>query len=134
MESIIDNVNHNSILVKKEFNVSIKRWIVLSIFCLISFLNAFNWIEYSIIQDVTIAFYNESLPVNQAEQAGIINWFSMIYMVCYIPLVFPAMFLLDSKGLKLSIVLGNYLKNLKYYFLDSGLNIFNSVSKIFYNI
>lgn len=30
-------------------------------------------------------------------------------MLCYIPLVFPAMFLLDKKGLKLSIVLGALL-------------------------
>lgn len=30
-------------------------------------------------------------------------------MLCYIPLVFPAMFLLEKKGLKLSIVLGGLL-------------------------
>jgi len=68
-----------------------KRWIILFIFSFISLLSAFNWIEYNIIQDVTIAFYNESLPVGEIQQNDAVNWFSMVYMLCYIPLVFPAM-------------------------------------------
>ena len=47
-----------------------------------------------------------------AAQNDAVNWFSMVYMLCYIPLVFPAMFLLDSRGLKLSIVLGGLLTTL----------------------
>jgi len=86
-----------------------KRWLILALFSLVTLLNAFNWIEYNIIQDVTIAFYNDSLPKGVAEQNDAVNWFSMIYMACYIPLVFPAMFLLDRKGLKLSILLGALL-------------------------
>lgn len=86
-----------------------KRWIILFIFCFISLLSAFNWIEYNIIQDVTIAFYNSSLPQDEAQQNDAVNWFSMVYMACYIPLVFPAMFLLDRKGLKLSCILGALL-------------------------
>ena len=86
-----------------------KRWLILAIFSLVTLISAFNWIEYNIIQDVTIAFYNASLPKGVAEQNDAVNWFSMIYMACYIPLVFPAMFLLDRKGLKLSILLGALL-------------------------
>ena len=86
-----------------------KRWLILAIFSLVTLISAFNWIEYNIIQDVTIAFYNDSLPKGVAEQNDAVNWFSMIYMACYIPLVFPAMFLLDRKGLKLSILLGAVL-------------------------
>ncbi len=33
----------------------------------------------------------------------------MIYMLCYLIFVFPAMYLLDKKGLKFSIVLGSFL-------------------------
>lgn len=90
-------------------HVYFRRWIILFIFSFISLLSAFNWIEYNIIQDVTIHFYNKSLPEGEAEQNDAVNWFSMIYMLCYIPLVFPAMFLLDKRGLKLSIVLGGLL-------------------------
>lgn len=86
--------------------VGAKRWVILGIFSLVTLLNAFNWIEYNIIQDVTIAFFNASLPQDKAQQNDTVNWLSMVYMLCYIPLVFPAMFLLDRKGLKLSIVLG----------------------------
>lgn len=43
-------------------DVYARRWIILLIFSGITLLSAFNWIEYNIIQDVTIAFYNRSLP------------------------------------------------------------------------
>lgn len=43
-------------------HVYFRRWIILFIFSFISLLSAFNWIEYNIIQDVTIKFYNASLP------------------------------------------------------------------------
>jgi hypothetical protein len=86
-----------------------RRWIILFIFASISLLSAFNWIEYNIIQDVTIKFYNASLPEGEVEQNDAVNWFSMVYMLCYIPLVFPSMFLLDKKGLRLSCVLGALL-------------------------
>ena len=92
-----------------QVKVYFKRWIVLIAFSLITLINAFNWIEYNIIQDVTISFFNQSLPSDSALQNDAVNWFSMIYMLCYIPLVFPAMFLLDRKGLKLSCILGALL-------------------------
>lgn len=81
----------------------------MAVFSLTSLLNAFNWIEYNIVQDVVVHFYNESLPENEAQKIDAVNWFSMVYMLCYIPLVFPAMFLLDRKGLKLSCCLGALL-------------------------
>jgi hypothetical protein len=89
--------------------VYFKRWLILAVFCMITLLNSFNWIAYGIIQDVTIAFYNASLPKGEAQQIEAVNWFSMVYMLCYIPLVFPAMFLLERKGLRLSCALGALL-------------------------
>lgn len=76
---------------------------------MITLLNSFNWIEYGIIQDVVIFFYNASLPQDEAQQIDAVNWFSMVYMLTYIPLVFPAMFLLERKGLRLSCILGALL-------------------------
>ena len=83
-----------------------KRWIILITFCLVTFMSAFNWIEHNIIQDVTVAFYNASLPNDNSGQQTAVNWLSMVYMLAYIPLVFPAMFFLDRKGLKLALLLG----------------------------
>lgn len=103
--STTESVNNNEVSVRVYF----KRWIILVMFSLITLINAFNWIEYNIIQDVTIAFFNASLPSDTAAQNDAVNWFSMVYMLCYIPLVFPAMFLLDRKGLKLSCLLGALL-------------------------
>lgn len=77
-------------------------------------LSAFNWIEYNIIQDVTIAFFNASLPEDEAQKNDAVYWFSMVYMLCYIPFVFPAMFLLDRKGLKLSCILGSLLTTVSF--------------------
>lgn len=94
--------------------VYFKRWIILFIFCFITMLSAFNWIEYNIIQDVTIAFFNASLPEDEAQKNDAVYWFSMVYMLCYIPFVFPAMFLLDRKGLKLSCILGSLLTTVSF--------------------
>ncbi len=109
-ENVIDNTKSNYYSNAENLTqVYFKRWIILFIFSFISLLSAFNWIEYNIIQDVTISFYNASLPEGEIQQNDAVNWFSMVYMLCYIPLVFPAMFLLDKKGLKLSCVLGALL-------------------------
>ncbi len=112
----INNANESKLIILDTYinpenltQTYFKRWIILFIFSFISLLSAFNWIEYNIIQDVTIAFYNKSLPEDEVEQNDAVNWFSMVYMLCYIPLVFPAMFLLDKKGLKLSCILGALL-------------------------
>ena len=109
-EEKIQIKTHESESSKFEFTqVVFKRWIVLFVFSFITFLNAFNWIEYNIVQDITIAFYNESLPNDHASKNDAVNWFSMVYLITYLPLLFPAMFLLDRKGLKLSCILGSFL-------------------------
>jgi FLVCR family feline leukemia virus subgroup C receptor-related protein len=86
-----------------------RRWLVLVAFALISMMNAFNWIEYSIIQDIVVFYYNESLPVGKDAQNEVVNWMSMVYMITYVPLVFPAMFLLDRQGLRMCCALGALL-------------------------
>ena len=64
-----------NILVTKLYS---RRWLILIIFSSVSFLNAFNWIEYNIIQDITISFYNESLPEDKESKNDAVNWFSMV--------------------------------------------------------
>ncbi|XP_023696718.2 heme transporter FLVCR1 isoform X1 [Paramormyrops kingsleyae] len=78
-----------------------RRFAVLTVFSLYSLVNAFQWIQYSIITNIFTAYYN--VPNDN------IDWLSIVYMVAYIPLIFPATWLLDKKGLKITALLGSGL-------------------------
>ncbi|XP_051854372.1 feline leukemia virus subgroup C receptor-related protein 1 [Antechinus flavipes] len=78
--------------------LSPRRFVVLLIFSLYSLVNAFQWIQYSIISNVFEDFYG--VPLTD------IDWLSMIYMLVYVPLIFPATWLLDKYGLRLTALLG----------------------------
>ncbi|XP_062970239.1 heme transporter FLVCR1 isoform X3 [Cynocephalus volans] len=81
--------------------LSARRFVVLLIFSLYSLVNAFQWIQYSIISNVFEGFYGVSLLH--------IDWLSMVYMLFYVPLIFPATWLLDTRGLRLTALLGSGL-------------------------
>ncbi|KAM8813257.1 choline/ethanolamine transporter FLVCR1 [Rhynchonycteris naso] len=81
--------------------LSTRRFVVLLIFSLYSLINAFQWIQYSIISNVFEGFYGVSLLH--------IDWLSMVYMLAYVPLIFPATWLLDTRGLRLTALLGSGL-------------------------
>ncbi|XP_004578710.2 heme transporter FLVCR1 isoform X1 [Ochotona princeps] len=81
--------------------LSSRRFVVLLIFSLYSLVNAFQWIQYSIISNVFKNFYQVSLLH--------IDWLSMVYMLAYVPLIFPATWLLDIKGLRFTALLGSGL-------------------------
>ncbi|VDP14722.1 unnamed protein product [Soboliphyme baturini] len=76
------------------------RWIVLILFCLLSMSNSFQWIEYATIGHIVTRYYNVSYST--------IDWMSMIYMVCYIPLIMPATWVMDRYGLRLVVILGAF--------------------------
>jgi len=88
-----------------------RRWWVLLLFSLYSATNAFQWIQYSIISNIIVKFYDVS---NSAA-----DWLSIIFMLAYIPLIFPATWLLDYYGLRLIGLLG------------AGLNAAGAIVKIF---
>ena len=73
---------------KSEYRLYGKRWLILGIFVLYSMSNAMQWIQYSIIANVVSKYYSVSLDA--------VDWTSMIFMVTYIPLIFPASWLLDK--------------------------------------
>lgn len=81
--------------------LSPRRFAVLLVFSSYSLVNAFHWIQYSIISNVFEGFYGVS--------ALHINWLSMVYMLAYVPLIFPATWLLDTRGLRLTALLGSGL-------------------------
>jgi len=69
-----------------------RRWLILLLFSLNSLCNAFQWIQYGIINNIFMKFYNVS--------SFAIDWLSMIYMLTYIPLIFAVTWLLERKGLR----------------------------------
>ncbi|VVC26311.1 Hypothetical protein CINCED_3A025727 [Cinara cedri] len=75
-----------------------RRWPMLTLFVLCSMANAVQWIQYSIISNVIMKFYNVS--------SFQVNLTSIVYMVTYIPLIFPASWILDKKGLRVAMVAG----------------------------
>ncbi|XP_037068044.1 feline leukemia virus subgroup C receptor-related protein 1-like isoform X1 [Pollicipes pollicipes] len=77
-----------------------RRWPILLLFVLYSTSNAFQWIQYSIINNVIVRYYDVT--------SFSVDWTSMIYMVLYIPLIFPAAWILDKKGLRVAVMLGSF--------------------------
>jgi hypothetical protein len=73
------------------------RWVVLLLFLALSMSNAFQWIQFAIINGLVGQFYGIS--------NGVVDMTSMIFMITYIPLIFPAMYFLDKYVSLISIVL-----------------------------
>ncbi|KAL7872615.1 hypothetical protein SRHO_G00075980 [Serrasalmus rhombeus] len=69
-----------------------RRWLIVCLFSSYSLCNAFQWIQYGIINNIFMRFYSVD--------SFTIDWMSMIYMLTYIPLIFPVTWLLDTKGLR----------------------------------
>ena len=78
----------------EEYTVYSLRWVMLAMFVLYSASNAFQWTQLVIITSILEKYYGVSTLA--------VYWTSMIYMVLYIPLIFPASWLLDKKVTPLS--------------------------------
>ncbi|XP_076271537.1 histamine transporter isoform X2 [Rhynchophorus ferrugineus] len=74
------------------------RWFILILFVLFSASNAMQWIQYAIINTTIIDYYGVS--------SDWVNWTSLIFMVLYIPFIFPASYLLEKLGMRLAITIG----------------------------
>ena len=62
---------------------------VLALFVLYSTSNAFQWTQLVIITNILEKYYGVGTLA--------VSWTSMIYMVTYIPLIFPASWFLQKK-------------------------------------
>lgn len=71
-----------------ETKVYKRRWLILIIFVLYSASNSMQWIQYSIIANIVTMYYNVS--------TFSVDMTSMIFMITYIPFIFPASFVLDK--------------------------------------
>ncbi|XP_021197934.1 uncharacterized MFS-type transporter C09D4.1 isoform X2 [Helicoverpa armigera] len=83
-----------------EYTVYPIRWLVLFVFVFNSASNSMQWIQYTIIQDAIVKYYGVSSIQ--------VYWTSMIFMITYIPLIFPASWLLDKTNLRVTTIIGSF--------------------------
>jgi len=65
-----------------EFQLYKRRWAVLALYVAYCLTGAFQWIQYAIIADVIVHYYNVSYLA--------VNWTSMIFMLAFVIMIFPA--------------------------------------------
>ncbi|KAK9531604.1 hypothetical protein VZT92_011020 [Zoarces viviparus] len=76
-----------------------RRWFMLFLFSAVSASNAFMWLQYGIISNIFMRFYSiDSLAI---------DWLSIIYLLTYIPLVVPVLWLLENRGIREVVLVGS---------------------------
>ncbi|KAH7953699.1 hypothetical protein HPB49_011493 [Dermacentor silvarum] len=75
-----------------------RRFFMLIIFCAATIMPAFQWIQYSIVSNIAEQYYNVSSTA--------VSWTAMIYYVAYIIMAIPCAWILDSYGLRVTVLCG----------------------------
>lgn len=70
------------------YKVYKSRWLMLVFFVLYSASNSLQWTQYTIISDIIVKYYGV--------RSNVVSWTSMVYMITYVPLIFPGSWLLDK--------------------------------------
>ncbi|XP_070818847.1 solute carrier family 49 member A3 [Chaetodon trifascialis] len=83
------------------FKVYKRRWFILLVLCLLNCSNATIWLTFAPVADQSAQYFKVSLEE--------INWLSLVYMVVAIPLSFGTTWMLDTLGLRITLVLGSWL-------------------------
>ncbi|CAG10621.1 unnamed protein product, partial [Tetraodon nigroviridis] len=73
-----------------------RRWLMLLLFFTVSMSNAYQWIQYGIISNIIMKFY--------AVEAVAVDMISMVYMIFYILLIVPSSWLLEKKGMRVTLI------------------------------
>lgn len=77
------------------------RWVVLAVSVLVNITIQLQWISMSPVATTAAEFYG----VTTTE----IGWFSIIFMIVFIPLSIPAAWMVDRYGLRIAVGLGSVL-------------------------
>ncbi len=83
---------------EKDFKVYGYRWVVLLVYVIINVLMQIQWIAFAPITSEAVAFYN--VPALQ------IDLLSLIFMIVYIFISFPASYIIDTWGIRIGIGIG----------------------------
>ncbi|KAK3799318.1 hypothetical protein RRG08_048825 [Elysia crispata] len=96
------------------YTVYTRRWFILSTIAVVNFVNALIWIMFSPVTDQTSKYFHIS-PMD-------VNWLSLVYLVASVPSGFIASWMLDTFGLRASIIcaawlnlIGSALRNLTVF-------------------
>uniref|UniRef100_K1QVM3 Major facilitator superfamily domain-containing protein 7-a n=1 Tax=Magallana gigas TaxID=29159 RepID=K1QVM3_MAGGI len=99
---------------EEEYVVYARRWFILIVIVILNLSNAMTWITFSPIADLTSTYYN----INAFK----VNVLSLIFMVASVPFGFTASWVLDTYGLRSSILMsawlngiGNFLRNVSTF-------------------
>lgn len=93
------NSDRAQLVPKAETKLYHRRWVMLFLFSAVSASNAFMWLQYGIISNIFMYFYDiDSLAI---------DWLSMIYLLTYIPLILPVLWLLDNRGIREVVLIGS---------------------------
>lgn len=65
------------------------RWSLLVMVIFYTALSYMQWIQYSIIANIIMEYYNVSYVI--------VDWLSLVFMVTYIVLIFPVSYLMDCR-------------------------------------
>lgn len=96
--TVMENGDREDLVPRPETRIYRRRWVMLFLFSGLSASNAFMWLQYGIISNIFMYFYNiDSMAV---------DWLSMVYFLSYIPFILPVMWLLDNRGLREVVLIG----------------------------
>ena len=68
-------------------------------------MNYFNLFQYENLENYVISLNGTNTPKNAIEHYESTNWLFIIHMITNFSFIFPSMFLLDFKGLKLTCLI-----------------------------
>nr|CAB3263800.1 major facilitator superfamily domain-containing protein 7-like [Phallusia mammillata] len=86
------------------YRVYKRRWFLLATLCILNLSNALAWLSFGPVAYKAASFYNTDLDT--------INWLSVVFMITGIPCGIVATWLIDSIGLRFSIILGAWLNSI----------------------
>ncbi|XP_055015336.1 solute carrier family 49 member A3 isoform X2 [Boleophthalmus pectinirostris] len=78
-----------------------RRWFVLLVLCLLNLSNATLWLSFAPVASQTASYLDVSLVQ--------VNWLSLIYMLVFVPLSLGTTWMLDTLGLRITLIVGSWL-------------------------
>jgi hypothetical protein len=72
------------------------RYVIVTVYCLLSFSNGMQWVTFSAIAD--------RFKLNYSLDQYQVDLFSLIYMIIYPFLSFPSSYIIDNKNLRLGVI------------------------------
>lgn len=91
--------NGSQLLPKWETKLYRRRWLMLLLFGAASASNASMWLQYGIIGNIFASFYDVD--------SSAVDWLSTVYLLTYVPLILPVLWLLDTRGIREVVLVGS---------------------------